>query len=262
MPHYHNTRSSKLSAVANGTAAPLGDTSTPSTQPCTVPNPYNTVIRVPVATVVATTTLNDCVLAALDDHSRRNSATPSEVAGGATDPCTDVCTPPRNARNDVEHSNPLPIPVVTPAVASPPSALASTPVPSVISTNKRSREEREEQEGELVVQEQEYSTVYLPPATDSPTNGPVVPEMTVGLPVGSGEEAKPSTSTPPSNDFVDGVSSLSAAAAHVNAAEVTDGSRFAKGTTNNTRKYSLRKKKLITEFVDVLKKMKKSMQGF
>jgi hypothetical protein len=94
------------------------------------------------------------------------------------------------------------------------------------------------------VQEQENSTVYLPPATDSPTNGPVVPGMAVGLPVGSGEEAKPSTSTPPS-------SSLSAAAAHVNAAEVTDGSRFTKGTTNNTRIYSLRKKKLITEFVDV-----------
>jgi hypothetical protein len=44
---------------------------------------------------------------------------------------------------------------------------------------------------------------------------------------------------------------LTAATTHVNAAEVTDGSRFAKGTTNNTRKYSSRKKKLITEFVDV-----------
>jgi hypothetical protein len=140
MPNHYNTRSSKLSAVANGTATLLGGTSTPSTQPSTVPNPYNTAIRVPVVTVVATTTLNDCVLAALDDHSWCNSATPSEVAVGATDPCTDVCTPSRNTRNGVEHSNLLPPPVVTPAVASPPSALVSTPVQSVISTNRNEQE--------------------------------------------------------------------------------------------------------------------------
>jgi hypothetical protein len=216
MPNHYNTRSSKLNAVANGTA-PLGGTSTPSTQPSPVPNPY----KVP-----------------------RNSATPPEVAVGATDPGTDVCTPPRNSRNGVELSNLLPIPIVTPAVASPASALASTPVPIVISTNRRSSEEQEEQEGELVVQEeQDYSTVYLP----------------------EGEEAKPSSGTcnPPSNEPADGVTtSLSAAAAHVNAAEVTDGSRFAKGTTNNTRKYSMRKKKLITEFVDVLKKNEKKYARF
>jgi hypothetical protein len=188
MPHHHNTHSSYASAIANGTAAPLGDTIT-STQPSTVPNPYKTVIRVPVATIVATITLNDCVLAALDDQSQRNSAVPSEVAIGATDPCTStvyppgyVCTHACNARNDVEHSN-LPPPVVTPTVGSQPSSLASTPMPSVISTHTRS-----EEEGELVVQEQENSTVYLPPATDSPTNGPVVPGMAVRLPVGSGEE--------------------------------------------------------------------------
>jgi hypothetical protein len=98
MPNHYNTRSSKLNAVANGTA-PLGGTSTPSTQPSPVPNPY----KVP-----------------------RNSATPPEVAVGATDPGTDVCTPPRtNSRNGVELSNLLPIPIVTPAVASPASALTA-----------------------------------------------------------------------------------------------------------------------------------------
>jgi hypothetical protein len=46
---------------------------------------------------------------------------------------------------------------------------------------------------------------------------------------------------------------LSVAAAVANVSDPTDGDTFAKGTTNHTRSYTSRKKKLLTEFVDVLK---------
>jgi hypothetical protein len=47
---------------------------------------------------------------------------------------------------------------------------------------------------------------------------------------------------------------LSVAAAHVANAEMTEGGRFAQGTTNHTKRYTDRKKKLLCEFIEVLKK--------
>jgi hypothetical protein len=55
---------------------------------------------------------------------------------------------------------------------------------------------------------------------------------------------------------------LALAAGHVNTADLTDGARFALGTTNHTRKYTVRKKALLSEFVNVLKKNEQKYARF
>jgi hypothetical protein len=58
---------------------------------------------------------------------------------------------------------------------------------------------------------------------------------------------------PPLVKYWECVKQLSDAAAFADAAEATAGKLFASGTTNHTKKYTTRKKKLLTEFVNVLK---------
>jgi hypothetical protein len=64
------------------------------------------------------------------------------------------------------------------------------------------------------------------------------------------------------DDPDDAVIDLAAAADHTNTVDLTDGARFALGTTNHTRKYTTRKKALLSEFVSVLKSNKEKYERF
>jgi hypothetical protein len=55
---------------------------------------------------------------------------------------------------------------------------------------------------------------------------------------------------------------LTHAVNHANSAGLTDGAKFAMGTTNHTKKYTTRKKQLLVEFVNVLKKHRGKYERF
>jgi hypothetical protein len=64
------------------------------------------------------------------------------------------------------------------------------------------------------------------------------------------------------DDPDDAVIDLATAADHTNTVDLTDGARFALGTTNHTRKYTTRKKALLSEFVSVLKNNREKYERF
>jgi hypothetical protein len=60
----------------------------------------------------------------------------------------------------------------------------------------------------------------------------------------------------------DVVIDLATAVDHTRTVDLTDAARFALGTTNRTKKYTTRKKALLSEFVSVLKKQREVCKVF
>jgi hypothetical protein len=126
------------------------------------------------------------------------------------------------------------------------------------------------------------SPIVAPAAEDDRLFESQLFEVDSGLPTFSLDNFQPDLKVAESDDEVDDASScnddlpvfireekaaevvvdLATAVDHTNTVDLTDGAKFALGTTNHTKKYTTRKRALLAEFVGVLKKTKKSMQGF
>jgi hypothetical protein len=235
MPHTHNTRShAAAAAAAVSNNVPNVDGNQNASSPAPTPTAAPPASTIPATVLVPTKpapTLNDVILTQIEKAgvAEHLDETPPPVfhQDRMLDPSADVFLAP-------DHR-------VSPTSPPPPSYAQATMVAKSPSTAA-------------------FGTAPTPIVTP-PTVAP--PGNSVAIHKSDAESGKSGVSVTGENlsnpySHMSIVTrpnlALAAASAHARAADVTEGAALAAGTFNCTRKYTTRKKKLLVEFVNVLKK--------